>query len=161
MRSLTSTCLSVWVFIETGAALNGGVIGVAGHTQITGPSCYDLPASNRLAVATIGSVTITPQPMLLNESFAGVKAPKYGPDVPGDGANGRLSSGWLCSFDHADIRIEDDRDDNVRPDFIGDRDGAIRTADGGAITSSNRTCASRRLATSTGRAFVQLTIVLT
>jgi hypothetical protein len=84
MRSLT--CLGIWMFIETGGVLNGSVIGITGFTEIMGASVYDAPSSNRLAVVAIGSVTATPNLMLLNESFTGVRAPQYGPDVPGNGA---------------------------------------------------------------------------
>jgi hypothetical protein len=75
--------------------LNAAVIGVTRFTQIMGARFYDAPSGNGLAPVTIGSVTISPQISLLNESFAGVNAPQYGPDVPGNGAGfGSDSTGF-------------------------------------------------------------------
>ena len=68
------------------AALNAGVMEVTGFTQISGAKFYDAPASNCLTTVTIGTVVITPNVSLVNESFAGVSTPLYTADVPGDGA---------------------------------------------------------------------------
>jgi hypothetical protein len=69
-----------------GGMLHAAMIEVTGFTQIMGARLYDAPSGNGLAPITIGTVVVTPQVSLLNESFAGVNAPQFGPDVPGDGA---------------------------------------------------------------------------
>jgi hypothetical protein len=75
----------IWLFTQ-GDILNAAVIGVTRFTQITDAAFYDAPASNGLIRTATGSVNIGPQLSSLNESFAGVNAPQYGPDVPGNGA---------------------------------------------------------------------------
>jgi hypothetical protein len=80
--------LAFWLFVFlTGriSVLNADTIGITGLTQITGAVFYDAPAANSLASVTIGGVTVTPHPSILNEAFAGVNAPQYGPDIPGTG----------------------------------------------------------------------------
>ena len=75
----------MWLLTQV-STLNAAVIRVTEFNQITDATFYDAPASNGLTRTAIGSVNISPQLPLLNESFGGVNAPQYGPDVPGNGA---------------------------------------------------------------------------
>lgn len=84
----------IWLLAH-GGSLIAAVIEVTGFSQITGARFYQPPASNALTPVTMGAVVITPQISLLNESFGGVNAPQFGPDVPGNGAGfGSDSTGF-------------------------------------------------------------------
>ena len=92
-RSLSLLGL-IWLLLN-GALLQADMMDVTGFTQITGASFYNPPASNALTPVTIAGVIVTPQVSLMNESFGGVNAPQFGPDVPGKGAGfGSESTGF-------------------------------------------------------------------
>ena len=91
LKSLVSL---MWLLVH-GCLLNAGMLDVTGFTEITGAGFYNPPSSNALTPVTIEGVVVSPQVSLLNESFGGVNAPQFGPDVPGDGAGfGSDSTGF-------------------------------------------------------------------
>jgi hypothetical protein len=88
---------TLWLLpLLTGVSVsNATTIGVTRFTQIAGASFYDAPPNNVLASPTIGAITVTPHPTLLNTDFFAANAPQYGPDVPGSGDGfGSSSTGF-------------------------------------------------------------------